>query len=243
MSTAPEITKLIQAAAYFQPKGGMIAGGALTSVFTGQPINDVDMYFKSRAAFEDAVRCAYDDGLWCVSATGRAVTFVNGCSIIQLMHFDWFEDASAVFDCFDFTCCMGAYDLDAKELVFHEQFLKHASQRHLSFHGGTRFPFASLLRVLKYQQRGYTIGKGDLLRIALACHRTPLTSWDDLAGHIGGQYGERVKLDGEGEFSVDAAMSVIAEGDFITPSAGESMPGSADELLASVFGQPLAAAA
>jgi hypothetical protein len=229
-----ELTKLIQAASYFQPAGAMIAGGALTSVYTGQPINDVDLYFKSQGAFCDAIESAYDQGLWCASATDRAVTFVHDNSVIQLMHFGFFADAAAVFDAFDFTCCMAAYDIDAKELVFHDDFLKHASQRHLSFHAGTRYPFGSLLRVLKYQARGYSIGKGDLLRIALACHKVELSSWDDLAAAIGGQYGDRVNLDGEGEFNIDAAIGVIAKGDFTIQAKGEEMPGDAEQLLARI---------
>lgn len=237
MTNKTEVQKVIQAANYFEPEGAMIAGGALTSVFTGQPINDVDMYFKSRRSFEVAVEQAYDDGLWCASTTERAVTFVQSSSIIQMMHFDWFADAAAVFDCFDFTCCMAAYDCDTKELIFHDDFLKHASQRFLRFHAGTRFPFASLLRVLKYQARGYTIGKGDLLRISLACHKVPLASWDDLVQQIGGQYGETVRLGCDGDFSTDAAIEVLANGDFITPAQGEDQPGNAAELLRKVFGE------
>lgn len=226
-----EAAKLIQAASYFQPTGAMIAGGALTSIYTGQQINDVDLYFKSQEAFCRAVEAAYDDGLWCAAATDRAVTFVRDNNIIQLMHFGFFADAAAVFDAFDFTCCMAAFDLDTKEFVFHDDFLKHASQRHLSFHSGTRYPFGSLLRVLKYQARGYSIGKGDLLRIALACRKVELASWDDLAAAIGGQYGERVSLDGEGDFNIDAAMDVIAKGDFAIQAKGEDMPADADQLL------------
>lgn len=240
-----ELKALTAAACFFMPKGSIIAGGALTSVFTGQPINDVDLYFKSEAAFREAVERAYDDGLWCVASTGRAVTFVQGNAVIQLMHFDWFEDAAAVFDCFDFTACMGAYDCDTKEFVFHDDFLKHASQRFLRFHAGTRFPFGTLLRVLKYQARGYTIGKGDLLRIALRCHETPLTSWSDLAEQVGGQYGERVALDGQGEFSVAAAVDLIATTEITAPAQREEQPGTPEALLAKVLGprpaEPLAA--
>lgn len=243
VATAPnaELTKLQQAASYFMPAGSFVAGGALTSIYTGQPINDVDLYFKSRAAFDQAIEQAYDDGLWCVARTARAVTFVQGSAVIQLMHFDWFDDAAAIFDSFDFTCCMAAYDVDAAAFVFHDDFLKHASQRFLRFHAGTRFPFASLLRVLKYQGRGYTIGKGDLLRIALACHRTPLNSWEELADQIGGAYGKKVKIDGVGDFSTDAAITAIGISEFIVPSKGEDMPGSAEMLIAAIFGDGPAA--
>lgn len=233
---AAELVKIRQAASYFEPAGAFIAGGALTSAFTAQPINDVDLYFKSRDRFVEAVHQAYDDGLWCVAVTTRAVTFAHGNSILQLMHFDWFADAAAVFDAFDFTCCMAAFDCDEKAFVFDDRFLEHASQRRLSFHSGTRFPFGSLLRVLKYQARGYSIGKGDLLRIALRCHQTPLTSWVELKDAIGGQYGEKIALQSDGEFSVTAAIDAIAATDFIVPaSGGEEMPGSAEALLAQVF--------
>lgn len=231
---APELKKLLVAATDFTPRHAYIAGGALTSVFTAQPINDVDLYFKSKEAFIDAVRRAYDEGLWCLAATDRAITFARGDCVIQLMHFGFFETAEAIFDAFDFTACMAAYDIDAQAFVFHDDFLKHASQRYLKFHAGTRFPFGSLLRTIKYRARGYSLGKGDLLRIALRCHQVPLNSWDDLAAAIGGQYGERVALDTEQPFSVDAAIALISSTEFTVPAAPEDMPGDADELLAKV---------
>lgn len=231
---APELRKLTVAAEGFQPANCMIAGGALTSIFTNQPINDVDLYFKSKSAFIAAVREAYDDHLWCVAATDRAVTFKKGNATIQMMHFDFFLDAHQIFDAFDFTVCMAAYDLDHSEFVFHEDFLKHASQRYLKFHSGTRFPFGSLLRTVKYQQRGYTLGKGDLLRIALCCHEVKLESWEELAAAIGGQYGERVILDTERPFSIAAAIDVLASGEFTTACAPDEMPGDADGLLAKI---------
>jgi len=231
---APELKKLLTAASNFTPEGAFIAGGALTSVFTGQAINDVDLYFKSREAFIAAVRAAYGDGLWCVAASDRAITFSRGNDVIQLMHFDFFETAEAVFDAFDFTVCMAAYDLDTEAFAFHPEFFKHASQRHLSFHSGTRYPFGSLLRTIKYRERGYKFGKGDLLRIALCCHQVPLESWDDLAAAIGGQYGERVALDTDQPFSIAAAIDLLANTEVTVPTAPEEMPGSADELLVKV---------
>lgn len=90
-----------------------VAGGAVTSVFTGAKINDVDVYFKSLRAFETGVYQAYEDGLWCVAASKRAVTFADRSNnIAQLMHFDYFPTADDIFGAFDFTICMGALDLD-----------------------------------------------------------------------------------------------------------------------------------
>lgn len=212
--------------------GAFAAGGAVTSVFTGKPINDVDVYFKSREAFEYAVAQAYENSWWCVATTKRAVTFVDGDNIIQFMHFDFFPTAQAIFDAFDFTVVMGAFDFDSDEFTFHDDFLKHNSQRFLRFHPGTRYPLASAVRVLKYQDRGYTIGKGDILKIALASRKVKIDTWEELKDQIGGAYGEKVVLEGEDkEFSLDAAIAALtvdeAGKDKFVANDNEEQPGSA----------------
>lgn len=232
MQHEKELQQIKVASGHFSPKGAFIAGGAITSVFTGKPINDVDFYFKSKDDFIEAVGLAYNESLWCVAASDRAVTFVNGDSIVQLMHFDFFPTAEAIFDAFDFTVCMAAYDLDKEEFVFHENFMKHAAQRHLSFHSGTRYPYGSLLRVLKYQQRDYRIGKGDLLRIGLSLQKVQINSWDDLAAAIGGQYGDRAKIETDQPYSLEAAIDMFKDVEInsVAP-ASEVMPGNAYDLL------------
>lgn len=226
-----ELAKLKEASGNFAPKGAFIAGGALTSVFTGQLINDVDMYFKTKEDFLQAVCQAYDERMWAVAATDRAVTFVYQDKIVQLMHFDFFDTAEAIFDAFDYTVCMAAYDLDKQEFVFHEDFMKHSAQRFLRFHSGTRYPYGSLMRVLKYQQRGFTIGKGDLLRIGLCCSQVPIESWDDLAAAIGGQYGDKAKIETDVPFSMQAAIDLYKDSEITVSAASEEMPGCASALL------------
>jgi|UniRef100_A0A6H1ZBA3 hypothetical protein len=225
-----EKTKLLQEVEKFE--GAILAGGALTSVFTRQPINDYDIYFKSREAFENALRYAYDYGMWCVDASKRSVTFASGATVHQFMHFDFFPTPADIFACFDFTCCMAAYDFDADELVMHDDFLTHCSQRFLRFNAGTRYPLASAVRVLKYQERGYSIGKGDMTRIAMACRGVKIESWEDLADQIGGAYGDKVALNAEGDFSVEAALAALDPDKLWTPRTADEQPGSADDLIA-----------
>lgn len=236
-----------------------VAGGAVTSVFTNAKINDTDVYFKSRRAFELGVYQAYEDGLWCVAASKRAVTFADHSNnVAQLMHFDFFPTADAIFEAFDYTVCMGALDLDAgtKEkwnaaslrfdevgetdpesgFVFHPDFMKHNSQRFLKFNPGTRYPLASATRVLKYQQRGYTIGKGDMMKIALAVRGVRIETWEDLKEQIGGAYGDKVVFDKEDTpFTLAAAIEALtvddAESEPWAQPANDSMPGSPDGLL------------
>jgi hypothetical protein len=223
--------------------GAFVAGGAVTSVFTGTDINDVDLYFKSHRAFERAVYDAYEEGLWCVAASKRAVTFTDRSNnIAQLMYFDFFPIAQSIFDAFDFTVCMGAMDLDAgvncpeSGFAFHPDFLKHNSQRFLKFNAGTRYPLASATRVLKYQQRGYTIGKGDIMKVALAVRGVKIETWEDLKDQIGGAYGDKVVLGNEDKpFTIEAAIEALtvddAESEPWVQPANDNMPGNAEALL------------
>lgn len=226
---ANEVQKLLAGVERFS--GSFLAGGAITSVFTRQPINDYDLYFKSEDAFRSAVEEAYDCGLWCVDASKRAVTFASGNDIYQFMHFGFFPTAPDIFASFDFTACMAAYDFDAAELVMHDDFLTHCSQRFLRFNPGTRYPLASAVRVLKYQERGYSIGKGDITRIALACRKVKIESWEDLKDQIGGAYGDKVVLNAQGDFSIDAAIMALDPDTIWTSREAQEQPGNADDLL------------
>jgi hypothetical protein len=75
-----------------------------------------------------------------------------------------------------------------------------------------------------------------MLRIALKCATVPITSWDELKEQIGGQYGEAVVINGEGDFSIDAAIAAM-NGMEITAAKPEEMPGNAEALLQSIFGE------
>ncbi|PJR89986.1 hypothetical protein CN878_02625 [Ochrobactrum sp. 695/2009] len=154
---------------------------------------------------------------------------------------------------------MGAVDLDTGErskwkgaefitvgekhpvsgFVFHPDFLKHNSQRFLKFNAGTRYPLASSTRVLKYQQRGYTIGKGDMMKIALAVRGVKIDTWDDLKDQIGGAYGDKVILGNEDKpFTIEAAIDALtvddAESEPWVQPANDNMPGTAEALLAHI---------
>lgn len=193
-----------------QYAGAYLAGGAVNSVFTGRLIEDYDFYFKSQEAFEKHVEHAFEDGYWCVHASDRSVTFSDNGSALQYMHFEYFDTPNKVFDAFDFTVCMGAFDFDAKSFALHPTFLTDCAERRLRFHAGTRFPIISALRVLKYQARGYTISREDMLNLVLACAALDLRSWDDLDHQIGGLYGDRMAVVREGDFDLHKAIASIA---------------------------------
>ena len=187
-----------------------VAGGAITSLHTNSPINDYDIYPKSEVALEYAIQWAFESGWWCVHQSNRSITFADkDGSNLQIMIFDSFESTEKIFGFFDFTICMGAFDLDTQEFILHENFLIHNSQRFLSFNKGTKYPYQSAWRVRKYEERGYTIGKMEYFKILFACQMCPVDSWDKLKDQIGGIYGEAMVVPEDKEFSLEAAFEAM----------------------------------
>jgi hypothetical protein len=204
-------------------KGCHVAGGALTSLFTRNPINDFDIYPKSRKDLVRAIEWAYDNKWNPVNKSNRAITFTeNGVSsfeepsVLQIMTFDSYPTHKDIFKYFDFTICMGALDLDTKKLHLHKDFLKHNSQRVLVFNDKTKYPYASARRVDKYKERGYTIGRFEQMKILMACASKKIKSWHDFKEQMGGIYGKILEIPEGKKFNkknLNKAMSLIRKKD------------------------------
>lgn len=198
----------------------IIAGGAVLSTFTHQEVSDVDVYFRSKESMAKAFdRITKEWDSVYLGHTDKSITLKDRETdrLVQFIHFDYFKDADAVFEAFDFTVCMAAVELSNEldyagyELVLHPNFLADALSRTLHFNNGTRFPYVSLIRTKKYQERGYKIGRGGLVAIGVACAQHPINSWEDAKYQLGGVYGHEINLEIEEntEFSQDKLHEVI----------------------------------
>ncbi|WP_123032206.1 hypothetical protein [Bacillus sp. TYF-LIM-B05] len=167
----------------------IIAGGAITSLFNNKAINDIDLYFRSDKLACDFLSEYWQDGIYVASLTKKAALFIKGELKVQMIHFRFFTDPKEIFETFDYTVCMGAFDFKTEEFILHNDFLKHNSQRVLRFNSGTAFPIVSLIRVQKYIDKGYTISKSELIRVILACMNLNIDTYEELKEHIGGMYG------------------------------------------------------
>jgi len=207
----------------FAEYGAVIAGGAITSIFTNKEVNDIDVYFPSEEALfrvvagfycqSDYTNAKYLDSFQVmVSGTSqRTIMCKNREQEIQLMTFKYFPEIQDIFNTFDFTACMGAYDCKSKQFVLHEDFLQHNAQRYLKFNTGTDYPIMSLLRVDKYRERGYTISKSEMLRVLFSCMNLNISSWSEVKEHVGGMYGyDMSKAFDEGrEFTFEELISQL----------------------------------
>lgn len=167
----------------------IVAGGCITSLFTNKEVNDVDMYFKSKKDLSDFL---YEEmqSNWVIAHTDKALLFKYDNKKIQAIYFKFYETAEQIFDTFDFTVCMGAYDFDKEEFVLHNDFLRHNASKILKFNANTAFPIVSALRVSKYVGKGYYISKAEYLRIMLTIVNSNIPTYEVLKAQIGGMYGE-----------------------------------------------------
>ena len=113
---------------------------------------------------------------------------------VQFIHFDYFDNLDEVFEAFDFTVCMAGIDLKDGTLHMSPDFLSDVTSRTLHFNRGTRFPYISLIRTKKYQEKGYKICKGSILAIANACAQWKISTWEQAKEQLGGVYGYEIDV-------------------------------------------------
>lgn len=175
-----------------------IAGGAITSVMTNKPINDIDVYFRSDTDFTRVLLDVFSVGpdnayskafVWAFNVTDKSIMLKSGDKLVQFITYKYFTDPWALFESYDFTINMGAYDMKKEDWVFHQDFFRHNSQRYLHFNPNTDYPIVSALRVQKYKERGYSISKAQMLKILMTVSDLKIHSWNEFKDHVGGMYG------------------------------------------------------
>jgi len=180
------------------PNGTFLAGGAVLSLMTNKPVNDLDLYFASREAVAEFIE--ENSGVYLHSVTDKSIslslsTTKYGTKEFQLIYFDSYSNADEIFSDFDYTCCMCAYSFDDKQFYFHNDFWEHLAAKKLVFSPETKFPIISMLRVEKYQQKGFSISNGELRKIALAISKLNLEDKAEFLHQYGSMYGLESTVD------------------------------------------------
>lgn len=200
----------------FKKYNAFVAGGAITSIFTNNEINDIDVYVRNEDDLLGLIEELFDYcGDKVLSSTKKSTLFAYEELLIQVIHFKCFETVEDIFDSFDFTSVMGAYDFKNDKFCFHDDFMKHNSQKIIKFNSNTAYPLISALRIQKYEGKGYKISKAEYLRIVMTCMKLDINSYEELQDHLGGMYG--VNLDKlfddikDDPFDLQKAIDKLAE--------------------------------
>jgi hypothetical protein len=159
-----------------------------------------------------------------INVSNRALTFKSNNMLnndgkrmlFQVMIFDFFPTTNYIFEHFDFTVCMAAFDCDTKEYAFHPDFYSDIASKTIRFNPKTKYPLNSLIRVTKYQSKGYYISKFENAKIALSIANVGLpNSWEELENQLGGAYGKTIKLHTKDiEFNLENALSLLSDMNF-----------------------------
>lgn len=133
-----------------------IGGGYLRCVVSGDPVNDIDVFVRSKADAELlSLKLAHDKKD--VIRTDNAYT-VKGKKVIQVIHRWVFDKPEDVSNSFDFTVCCAVIFYDEKWGSFcDDRFYIDIASKRLVYRSPVRNEDAggSMLRVLKYYQKGY----------------------------------------------------------------------------------------
>jgi hypothetical protein len=160
---------------FIEGHNGFIAGGVFRSIFLGQPINDIDIWFCTKHDYE-AAYMLYSNAYPLIVASDYAKTFmVNGYKV-QLIHRRFYNTVSDLFDDFDFTVSMFA--LLSGSVFFHEQYFEDLFLRKLQLaNEHIKNPYNVMKRLVKYAGYGFKMGNADFFHLVEVLRMCPSNTY------------------------------------------------------------------
>ncbi len=140
----------------------IIAGGYIRSVITGEAISDIDVFAGDRETSE-SLAWKLTSNKWDLYKTDNAITVKSLHIPIQFIHRWVYDNPLDILRSFDFSICQAAiwYDREEKKWTSYcgDTFYQDLAAKRLVYLSPERNEDAggSILRVLKYYQKGYRI--------------------------------------------------------------------------------------
>lgn len=157
------------------PTGPWLAGGALRRTVSGAPLeSDFDFFFASQEQL-DAWKAALPPTLHEHRSSAHNTEYRGaldgyGSAIVQAIHFQFYTDAAAVIDSFDYTICQLAFD--GVTMLCGDYALWDIGRKRLAVHRVT-YPVASMRRLIKYTSQGYTACAGAMATLLQQTANSP----------------------------------------------------------------------
>lgn len=146
-----------------------VGGGFLRSIVAREPVNDIDVFTGSKNDAEMLSQILAAETESRVYTTDNAYTVLGTKPAVQIIHRWTFDTAHNLCQSFDFTCCCAAFwwnekndgliDESSWASTCDPRFYCDVAAKRLIYRNPTRNEDAggSMLRVLKYYQKGYRI--------------------------------------------------------------------------------------
>jgi hypothetical protein len=149
------VLKLLQA----HPGEVFVGGGYIRAAVATEPMNDIDLFVPSKDKGEQFIKELAGEHPY--HTTDNAFTFFHAKMPVQIIHRWTFAAPEDMLKSFDFTIAMAGFWFDGSKWssMCHERFYADLAAKRLIYTSPQRNEDAggSMLRVLKFYQRGYRI--------------------------------------------------------------------------------------
>lgn len=178
-----------------RPEDLVLAGGFVRDVVTGDAIRDVDLFASSKeVAVEVANELAVEMGAGVY--VGNSVFTLSSSPPVQVAFCRPFDRPEEVVEKFDFAVCRASlwHDGESWQSKVDPRFYPDAASRRLRYCSPDReedHPGASLVRILRFYERGYRVSLCSLARVVA----------------------KLVKADVEGGRLIEARLRLLGESD------------------------------
>lgn len=139
----------------------IIAGGCISSLFSGRGVNDIDIFFPDSTSFYKTYR-TLQTGSWpSVNDTSWANSYLVGGYTFQLIQpHRYHGGVKEILGSFDFRACQGAYLCREGQFFFEDGFLEDNQERILRPSPGCTPNLPLVTRMEKYIAKGYEPSPG-----------------------------------------------------------------------------------
>ena len=174
------------------PNRVFLAGGFIRSCISGEEVSDIDLIVDSKDLGDLISRKLKEQVEGSIYTTENAFTVIGYRHPVQIIHRWTYKTALEVIESFDFTiaCAAVCWEGTAWVSVIHRDYYADLAARRLVYLSPKRAeePGGSLLRVLKFYQRGYRIPLDSLgaviARLARAVRGDPATLEEEMHAKI-----------------------------------------------------------
>lgn len=138
----------------------ILAGGSLRTILNcaAEKVSDFDLFFKNfqgvTALREKLLAAGWENVFSCPEE--KLFTFKKGQHKLQLICESEYSSPTQLIESFDISACVAAYYQG--EVFFTREFVRSVFKRRARIQNVT-FPVATIKRIVKYSQKGYSIAK------------------------------------------------------------------------------------
>jgi hypothetical protein len=162
---------------FMEALGGVAYEGKNGYIWTKVFESDASISFKGTIEEEMENKKVNGDG-----GVDYGITFRGMDHKIQVVTM-MYGSAEEIIDTFDFTCCMGAFDFEVEDFIFHPNFFPDTMSKTLRFNQSNN-PFMTLWRTNKYRGYGYNLPFEEFLKITLHITTLKFTTMRDFFNHV-----------------------------------------------------------